>query len=168
MPNAENALLEYQNKLHALHAGFAHAQTKQSGAVAMLALALAVFVLLCIAAYSSRRAVPVWLPPVILPVALIPFQNLVASRREALRLVRLRRFYQSGVDRLKGDWKGKGSSGEEFSRTNHVYERDLNLFGAGSMFELLCTTRSQVASGVSHLTCRICRTAAKPWRGKRP
>ncbi len=66
------------------------------------------------------------------------------SRGETSKRMRLRRFYQSGVDRLTGKWAGKGASGEEFSRPGHLYERDLNLFGAGSMFELLCSTRSQV------------------------
>jgi len=144
MPNAESALLEYQTKLQTLHAGLAQAQAKYSGAIALLTVVLIVFIVLCIAAYSSRRAALVWLPPVILPVALLPVRNLFASRREITKGLRLRRFYQSGADRLNGEWAGKGVSGDEFSRTNHLYERDLNIFGVGSMFELLCTTRSQV------------------------
>jgi len=144
MPSSETALLEYQNKVQALHAGLAQVQVKQSGALALLAVVLAIFLLLCIAAYSSRRAAPAWLPPLILPLAALPLRNLFESRRETSKGLRVRRFYQSGVDRLKGNWAGKGVSGDEFSRAEHLYERDLNLFGAGSMFELLCTTRSQV------------------------
>jgi hypothetical protein len=144
MPNFETALLEYQNKLQSLHADLAQAQVKQSGALALLVVLLVIFLMLCFAAYSSRRIAPAWLPPLILPVAALPLRNIFASQRETSKGLRLRRFYQSGVDRLKGDWAGKGASGEEFSRADHVYERDLNLFGAGSMFELLCTTRSQV------------------------
>src|SRR5580698_1980642 len=78
-----------------------------------------------------------------LQAAALP-QGLIAHWSEASKNSRLRRFYQSGLDRLQGNWAGKGASGDEFSRPHHVYERDLNLFGEGSMFELLCTTRSQV------------------------
>lgn len=143
MPNAESALLEYQSKLQALNADLPQAQAKHAGAIALLTVALIAFVVLCIAAYS-RRAAPVWFPPLILIAAVLPLRNLFASRRQIAKDTRLRRFYQSGVDRLTGEWAGKGVSGDEFSRTNHLYERDLNIFGAGSMFELLCTTRSQV------------------------
>ncbi len=144
MPNFETVLLEYQNKLQGLHAGLAQAQARQSGAILLLAAVLAIFLFMSFAAHSSRRAGPVWLPPLVLPFAALPLRTLFASRRETSKGLRLRRFYQSGVDRLKGEWAGKGVSGEEFSRAEHLYERALNLFGAGSMFELLCTTRSQV------------------------
>lgn len=144
MPNFESTLLEYQDKLQGLQAGLAQAHAKQSGALALLVMVLAVFLLLCVAAYSSRRIAPAWLPPLTLTAAALPCRNFLQSRREASKALRLRRFYQSGVDRLQGDWAGKGVSGDEFSPTAHLYERDLNLFGAGSMFELLCTTRSQL------------------------
>jgi hypothetical protein len=144
MPNFETVLLEYQTKLETVNAGLAQAQAKQSVAILLLAAAMIVFLLLCLGAYSSRRSAPVWLPPLVLPVAVLPFRNLSRARSETAKCLRLRRLYQSGVDRLKGGWSGKGVSGDEFSRAGHLYEGDLNLFGEGSMFELLCTTRSQV------------------------
>jgi hypothetical protein len=110
----------------------------------LLSVLLVVVLLLCLAAYSSWRAVPGWIPPLPLPVAALAWRNLLKSRRDALEASRLQEFYQSGVDRMEGRWAGKGTSGEEFRRTDHLYGQDLNLFGAGSMFELLCTTRSQV------------------------
>ena len=58
MPNFETVLLEYQDKLRGLDAGLSQAEAKQSGALALTAVGLAVFFLLCIAAYSSRRAAP--------------------------------------------------------------------------------------------------------------
>jgi hypothetical protein len=144
MPNLEGALLEYQNKLQALNADLAHAQARQSVAAVLLAVVLVVFLLLCLAAYSSRRLAPAWLPPLILTMAALPLRDIFERRCEDSKRLRLRRFYQFGVDRLTGEWAGKGVSGEEFSIANHLYVRDLNLFGAGSIFELLCTTRSQV------------------------
>jgi hypothetical protein len=144
MPISQGVLLEYQARLQALQASLSQAHAKQSGALALLWVLLAIFLLLCLAVYSSKRAVPVWLPPLVAPLAALTWRNLLQNRRKTLKALRLQRFYQSGVDRLEGNWAGRGASGDEFGRADHLYERDLNLFGAGSMFELLCTTRSRV------------------------
>lgn len=47
------------------------------------------------------------------------------------------RFYQSGLERLDGTWFGRGSSGAEFLDPHHPYAADLDIFGAGSLFELV-------------------------------
>jgi MutS domain V len=52
-------------------------------------------------------------------------------------------FYQSGLDRLDGTWAGKGSCGTEFLNPHHPYGADLDLFGAGSLFELLNAAHTQ-------------------------
>jgi hypothetical protein len=66
------------------------------------------------------------------------------------RVLRLRdtarramRFYQAGLDRLHDKWAGKGSAGTEFLDPHHPYAIDLDLFGAGSVFELLNTAQTQ-------------------------
>src|SRR5580698_932058 len=144
MPNAEAVLVEYQNRLQELQLGFSNAHARPSAALALLAATLTMLVLLCVAAYSSKRSAPPWLPPLFLAPAAWSWRRFLQARREASNISRLVCLYESGVDRLTGDWAGKGSSGDEFSRVEHLYERDLNLFGAGSMFELLCTARTQV------------------------
>jgi hypothetical protein len=52
------------------------------------------------------------------------------------------RFYDRALDRIKNQWHGKGEAGERFRDANHVYAEDLDLFGKGSLFELLCTART--------------------------
>ncbi|HEV2248095.1 MAG TPA: DNA mismatch repair protein MutS, partial [Terriglobia bacterium] len=47
-----------------------------------------------------------------------------------------------GLARLENRWMGTGESGERFLDPSHPYARDLDLFGQGSLFELLCTTRT--------------------------
>src|SRR5579863_3024035 len=51
-------------------------------------------------------------------------------------------FYQRGVARLEDRWAGTGESGERFLNPAHPYARDLDILGAGSLFELLCTMRT--------------------------
>lgn len=60
-----------------------------------------------------------------------------------LRNVRQRaEFYHRGLARLEGRWAGTGRQGEQFLQSSHPYARDLDLFGKGGLFELLCTART--------------------------
>jgi hypothetical protein len=59
--------------------------------------------------------------------------------RKHRRSQHLVRFYQRAVDRLDGEWMGKGNPGTVFLDTTHPYVRDLDIFGEGSLFEMLQT-----------------------------
>jgi hypothetical protein len=50
-------------------------------------------------------------------------------------------FYQRGIARIEDRWPGTGSAGDRFRDTKHVYSEDLDIFGAGCLFELLSTAR---------------------------
>ena len=52
-------------------------------------------------------------------------------------------FYERGLARLEDRWAGSGESGERFFDPLHPYARDLDLFGVGSIFELLSTARTR-------------------------
>src|SRR5256714_1786668 len=54
------------------------------------------------------------------------------------------RFYQSGLERLDGTWLGKGSPGMEFFDSHHPYAADLDMFGVGSLFELINAAHTQI------------------------
>src|ERR1043166_864475 len=64
-----------------------------------------------------------------------------AARNAARRGIR---FYQSGLERLDGTWLGKGSPGTEFLDSHHPYAADLDVFGAGSLFELVNAAHTQI------------------------
>lgn len=52
-------------------------------------------------------------------------------------------FYQRGLARLRFEWPGTGDAGERFQPTQHLYSADLDLFGQGSLFQLLATCRTE-------------------------
>src|SRR5687768_16871279 len=52
-------------------------------------------------------------------------------------------FYQAGLNRLDGSWAGKSSPGTEFLEPHHPYASDLDLFGVGSLFELVNTAQTE-------------------------
>lgn len=87
--------------------------------------------------------------------ALVPGGALVASEVvHARALSALRQckraigFYERGLARLENRWMGTGETGERFLDPSHPYARDLDLFGEGSLFELLCTTRTRTGETI--------------------
>jgi len=63
-------------------------------------------------------------------------------RRATHRSSRAVESYVRGLKRLDGTWPGSGVSGTRFLDPDHPYAADLDLFGAGSLFERLCTART--------------------------
>jgi hypothetical protein len=53
------------------------------------------------------------------------------------------RFYERGIARIGNRWQGGGESGERFLDPHHPYSADLDIFGRGSLFELLSTARTR-------------------------
>ncbi len=74
-------------------------------------------------------------------VVLAVIHERMLKRRE--RGSRAVAYYERGLARLENRWMGSGEAGERFENASHPYSRDLDLFGAGSLFELLCTARTR-------------------------
>ena len=98
---------------------------------------------LLLAGVAWRGAIsPTW---VALPVAVFGFlvhrhDRVVRARNEAQRSIA---FYERGVARIEDRWVGQGEPGERFRDDSHPYATDLDLFGAGSLFELLSVARTR-------------------------
>lgn len=67
-------------------------------------------------------------------------------RRHAVDFARRATFYERGIFRVDGVWSGKGNLGTQFARDHHLYQNDLGIFGAGSLFELLATVRTEAGA----------------------
>ena len=83
-----------------------------------------------------------FLIPIVGFFALAPTQQRITERRR--RCERAAEFYRSGLARLDDQWAGKGATGERFIDRAHPYAEDLDLFGTGSLFELISTARTLV------------------------
>jgi len=82
-------------------------------------------------------------------------ERLIRAREHARRAVA---FHAAGLERLDERWAGRGDPGAEFHDPEHLHAADLDLFGAGSLFERLCTARTQ--SGRATLARWLCQPAA--------
>ncbi|MGZ4822265.1 MAG: MutS-related protein [Terriglobales bacterium] len=86
---------------------------------------------------------PYWLLiPVISFAVLVVVHDRVIKAKQ--RAEKTGAYYRRGLARIEDRWSGAGDPGEEFRSPDHVYAEDLDLFGRGSLFELLCTARTPV------------------------
>jgi MutS-like protein len=137
-----NPLAEYQTRLAARRAVSARDEklfrrignARLLTALAGLILAFFVFGETVISAW--------WLlvPAALFAVLVVLHARIVERLEQARRAVT---FYERGLARLENQWIGRGEPGERFRNSAHVYAEDLDLFGKGSLFELLCTARTR-------------------------
>ena len=66
--------------------------------------------------------------------------RVIRARDAAIRGIA---FYERGLARLEDRWVGTGEPGDRFRDDDHVYANDLDLFGRGSLFELLSLARTR-------------------------
>jgi hypothetical protein len=84
-----------------------------------------------------------WL--ILLPIAafaalVIYHGHIYAVGRRAIRAVD---FYEKGLARIEDRWVGTGQLGLAYYDESHAYTSDLDIFGKGSLFELLSTARTR-------------------------
>lgn len=79
--------------------------------------------------------------PLLLFLVLLRHHSGLKYRLECSR--RAVEFYRLGIARVDGSWPGQGNHGAPFLDPQHPYARDLDLFGRGSLYELLCRARTR-------------------------
>lgn len=85
---------------------------------------------------------PWWLAPaVVLFGWLVARHDAIARQRDAA--ARAIAFYDRALARVEDRWIGTGESGDRFRDDDHLYAADLDLFGKGSLFELLSIARTR-------------------------
>lgn len=134
---------EYVQRLRARESKVAHndkIHIRLGNIRLMLALLAAV---IAWAAFRWHDLSPYWL---ILPAALFigiaKYHSRILQARElASRAVA---FYKRGLARIEDRWAEIGETGERFNDPHHVYAADLDLFGKGSLFQLLSTARTRM------------------------
>jgi len=67
-------------------------------------------------------------------------------------------YYDRGLARLRGRWQGGGVQGADLAPEHHPFAADLDLLGPGSLFDLLCTTRTRF--GENHLAAFLLEGAS--------
>jgi hypothetical protein len=146
-PDAE-VRSDYEARLAARRADAAAARARATRISQARLAVFAIGVVLAGVAFGTQRLDPRWLGiPAIAFLALVVAHDRVLRRREARD--RSVRYYEDGVARLDGAFAGRGPDGARFRDPEHPYADDLDLFGAGGLFDLVC--RARTAAGEATL-----------------
>jgi hypothetical protein len=102
-------------------------------------------VVTCAGFYLSiiAKALPVWAPILLLLVGAAALQKRHLHQRRFMQLSSLSEYYEKGLARLDRKWELL-DGGERFLNQDHFYSTDLDLFGRGSLYQLLCSARTQI------------------------
>ncbi len=90
-----------------------------------------------------RGTAPAWwlaLPAVAFAILMHRHDRVIRALAMAQRSIL---FYERGLGRIEDRWAGMGELGERFRDERHLYAHDLDLFGRGSLFELLSIARTR-------------------------
>ncbi|HEV2720472.1 MAG TPA: DNA mismatch repair protein MutS, partial [Thermoanaerobaculia bacterium] len=111
---------------------------------------LVAFVLFVVAAIA--KPVLAFVPLIAFVALIIASEPVKTSRRRAEAAAA---FCERGMARMRGAWQGKGDAGNDFAEEHHPFAADLDLFGSGSLFELIsiaatASGRATLASWLKH------------------
>jgi len=109
---------------------------------AKIAVALLAVVLLIRFLHLLHGVWPLAAAAAVFAALAVVHERVLASIRTLTSIVA---FYQRGLARIEGNWPGTGEAGERFLDPVHPYARDLDIFGKGSLFEMLSTVRTRAA-----------------------
>jgi hypothetical protein len=92
-------------------------------------------------AYQTFSIAWVAVPAVLFVACLIIHDRLLRMAEFRRRSVQ---YFERALARLDGHWAGTGETGQSYLDPAHPYAQDLDLFGKGSLFELLSTARTHI------------------------
>jgi hypothetical protein len=137
----EDPLAQYRRRTAGLQAAF-DATVRRSR---RLQAALAILGITVFAGFILTRihpSIPVWPLVPLLGLTALAAQGLRNASAKSAELYRLRGYYEAGAARLTHDWESL-PTGQEYLDPAHLYATDLNLFGRGSLYQLLCSARTR-------------------------
>src|SRR5690349_8872994 len=137
-----NPRREYTDRLEARRAVSArHERTHIMIGNWRVALALAAVIMAVLAFGYDMFSGWFLLVPAAISVGVGIFHERVLRRKRGCD--RAAAVYEAGLARLDDAWTGHGETGDRFRDEQHPYADDLDIFGKGSLFQLLCTARTR-------------------------
>lgn len=132
---------EYAGRIGELDDSILHAARQHKLCIANL---VALAVVGCGLLYASLQTglFPAWAALAVVPGVAYAGRQALQRQTRVQKLSRLRRYYETGLARLDRDWDRLDGGGDHIDG-DHFYSTDLDLFGRGSMFALLCSARTQ-------------------------
>jgi MutS domain V/MutS domain III len=141
LSKSNNPRVEYERRLKTRRDSLAREQQRSRYIWIWRRIVFAAIALFIVLAFEKIFA-PWWIAlPIVVFIALMAVHQRINSERD--HLDRSVKFYERCLERLDDRWAGAGETGERFADKSHLYSEDLDLFGPGSLFELLNTARTK-------------------------
>jgi hypothetical protein len=98
---------------------------------------------LLIALFNTSVAAAWWLSvPAVFFVGLVIWHARVTAQLEQARATAA--YFERAIARLEDNWSGTGADGARYADPQHPYSGDLDVFGRGSLFQLICRARTRL------------------------
>ncbi len=135
--------LEYQSRV--ARAKNSHAQLETTDR-ALSALRAVVFLVICVLAYLCFYIEAFSWPWLLIPS--VVFMCCVFIHNGVIQKLGKERkkveYYRKCLLRIKGQWQTFANTGERYRDVGHPCSSDLDIFGNGSLFQMLCLARTRV------------------------
>ncbi len=102
--------------------------------------------LACVAFYQSVfvKRLPLWAAILVIPAGAVVVRQRHRWHLRSVQLCSLLDYYDRGAARLAQKWDLL-DGGDRFIDEDHFYSKDLDLFGRGSLYQLICSARTHIA-----------------------
>jgi MutS-like protein len=132
---------EYTRRLAERHAEVRRLDAVDDRFVAARAVTVVGGVAMAVLAWRGSTTRYLVFVPLVVFGFLVAYHDRIFQARALVK--RAIAFYDRGLLRLADSWIGKGEPGDRFRDDEHLYANDLDLFGRGSLFELLSLARTR-------------------------
>lgn len=134
---------EYSRRLKIAEEQSRHLQRRHVWTGNIRVVLFAAILVLCWTIGKSGQPSVYWLIAAMVAFIILAVlhRRILHSKNLAERAIDL---YKRGLARIEDRWTGLGDTGEAFATPDHLYTEDLDIFGPGSLFQLLCTARSRM------------------------
>ncbi len=137
-----NPLIEYETRLTARRRKVEELEAKDSQFSSYRGIVFLVGILAVVLFFLLNL-----FPSSLLAIPLLLFLLLIFLHdRVIIKLKRAKKsvlFYERGIDHIQDRWSGIGATGDRYADPTHSYSSDLDLFGRGSLFQLLNNGRTR-------------------------
>jgi hypothetical protein len=134
--------VEIRSRLEARRAAVAREERRDARIAGLRLAVFASAAAVAWLAFGARRLDGTWLalPAAAFLALAVVHDRVLRARARARRAVA---FHEAVLARIEDRWAGSGVGGEAYASPDHPYAQDLDLFGSGSLFELLCAARTR-------------------------
>ncbi|HTZ48106.1 MAG TPA: DNA mismatch repair protein MutS [Verrucomicrobiae bacterium] len=141
-PSAIPAAEFYAQRTEKLRAGSSDSISRYWRCTQIL---VALAVVGCIAFYQAivAKRLPLWSTVLVIPALAAVVQQRHRYYLQFAQCNSLLAYYEKSDARLTHQWQ-RLDPGESFLDADHFYSKDLDLFGVGSLYQLLCSARTQI------------------------